>query len=254
MLKEQRISIILDELKRKGFVSMEDVARQARTSLSTVRRDMEELEARNALARVRGGAVRQKIATSYELPYMERQDLFSEEKKRIAKAAHDMVNVNETLFLDSGTTVNEFAKLLHDIDSLYVATNDLQTATDLSVYDNVELMVLGGKVRKKHYSINGYFAESMVGQIHADKAFIGADAIDFKIGFMNFSTEDVHIKQMMMEASQQVIVLCDHSKFNRIAFVNICTFRDVDLLITGKEASPDSLQMLDKQRVKYLVV
>ena len=254
MIKEQRINIIMDEINRKGYLSMEDIAKKINVSVSTIRRDIKELETKVALERVRGGAVKNRVATSYEPPFAERLDLFNEEKQRIAKAAHDMVQENETLFLDSGTTVLELAKLLNDVGQLYAATNDLMIATALSAYNNVDLMVLGGKVRKKHHSITGYFAESMLSQIHADKAFIGADGIDFNIGVMNFSTEEVQVKQMMMQASQQVIVLCDHSKFDRIAFVNVCAFKDIDLLITGKEADPAYLQKLSKLRVKCITV
>jgi DeoR/GlpR family transcriptional regulator of sugar metabolism len=180
--------------------------------------------------------------------------MFYDEKCRIAKAAHSLINPNETLLLSGGTTIHEFSKTLHDIDSLYIATNDLMSAVELSRFNNVDLMVLGGSLRKNHFSLNGYFTENMISQIHADKAFIGVDAVDFETGFMNFSIEEIPSSKLMIKASREVIVLCDHSKFNRIAFVNICKFEDVDLLITDNQIDNDSLSRLKETGVEVMTV
>lgn len=180
--------------------------------------------------------------------------MFYDEKRRIAQAARSLISPNETLFLSGGTTVNEFSKTLYDISPLYIATNDLMSAVELSHFNNVDLMVLGGSLRKNHFSLNGYFTENMISQIHADKAFIGVDAVDFDTGFMNFSVEEIQPNKMMIKASREVIILCDHSKFNKVAFVNICKFEDVDLVITDKSASGETLERLKELNVEVMVV
>lgn len=254
MLKEQRIEIIMSRLSETGIVSIDELAEIMDTSRSTIRRDIEELEEQRALRKIRGGAVASKIATSYEPPFRVRQDMFYDEKQRIAAAARQLVNANETLLLGGGTSVHEFAKTLSDITPLYIATNDLMSAMELSAFSNVDLMVLGGSLRHNHFSLNGYFTEMMVGQIHADKAFIGVDAVDFNIGFMNFSADEIQTNRMLLKAANETIVLCDHSKFNKIAFVNTCSFDDVDIVITGKEVSPDNVRILEEQGVKVITV
>ena len=254
MLKEQRISIMMEELSRNGIISIEDLSKKMDASQSTIRRDIEELEAQNTVRRIRGGAVSCKPTASYEPPYSARQDMFYDEKRRIAQAARSLINANETLFLSSGTTVNEFSKTLHDISPLYIATNDLNSAVELSHFNNVDLMVLGGSLRKNHFSLNGYFTENMISQIHADKAFIGVDAVDFDTGFMNFSIEEISPNKLMIKASREVIILCDHSKFNKVAFVNICKFEDVDLVITDNKASRDTLSRLKEMGIEVMTV
>jgi DeoR/GlpR family transcriptional regulator of sugar metabolism len=254
MLKEQRIGIVLEELSRYGIISIENLARKMDVSHSTVRRDIEELEAQNTLRRIRGGAVACKPSASYEPPFSARQDMYYDEKCRIAKAAHSLISPNETLLLSGGTTIHEFSKTLHDIASLHIATNDLMSAVELSRFNNVDLMVLGGSLRKNHFSLNGYFTENMISQIHADKAFIGVDAVDFEAGYMNFSIEEISGSKLMIKASREVIVLCDHSKFNKIAFVNICKFEDVDLLITDNQIGADSLLRLKELGVEVMTV
>lgn len=254
MLKVQRMELIQNELRAHGVVSIEDLAESLGISRSTIRRDLYELELQNSLKRVRGGAMFTNANTSHEPPFDVRQDMFLEEKGRIAAAARSLVNENETLFLDSGTTVYEFAKTLNDFNQLYIATNDLMSAMVLSRFPNVDLMVLGGTLRWNHFSLNGYFTETMIEQIHADKAFIGVDAVDLNIGFMNFSTEEVKSKKMMIEAAYERIVLCDHSKFERIAFVNICHFKDINMIITGNEANPEIIERLNNIGISVMTV
>lgn len=164
------------------------------------------------------------------------------------------MNPTETLILAGGTTVHEFSKTLSDISPLYVATSDLMSAIDMAAFSNLELIVLGGSVRRNHYCLTGYFAESTIQQIHADKAFLGVDAIDFNIGLMNFSPEDIAVNKLIIKASAQVIVLCDHTKFDSIAFANICPFEDVDILITGHEVASEHVQRLREMDIEVILV
>ena len=254
MLREQRIEIILGDLSRDGIISIETLAEKINVSQSTIRRDIEDLEAKRSLKRIRGGAIASKAATSFEPPFSARQDMLLDEKRRIAEAAHSLIDSKETLFISSGTTLYEFSKTLHDIPQLYIATNDLMSALALSSYNNVNLMVLGGSLRHNHLSINGYFTDNMINQIHADKAFIGIDAVDLNSGFMNFSMEEIPSNKNMMKAAKETIVLCDHSKFSKVAFVNICQFSDVDLVITDKGTDSKYIDKIKESGTKVIVV
>lgn len=246
--------MIASEIKKTGIVSIDELTSRLNTSRSTICRDLLDMEKENALKRIRGGAVAHKPRTGYEPPFEVRQDFFLEEKQRIANAAASFLQPNETWLLDSGTTVYELAKVLRNKSDLYVATNDLNSAVLLAQNNDIELTVFGGLLRKHHYSLNGYFTESMIKQIHADKVFLGVDAVDFNIGYMNFSVEEMQTKKLMIQAANEVIVLCDHSKFEKVAFVNICHFDEVDLVITGKEIAPNILSRLVDMGVKVMTV
>lgn len=258
MLKEQRFAIILSELNRKNSVTIDELIALTHSSKSTIHRDIEELQGTDSLHRVRGGIIKPlalSVATSeHEPPFLVRQDMYLEEKQRIAAAAHSLVKPKETLFLGGGTTIYEFAKTLFDIEPLYIATNDLKSAIALAEYRNIDLNVLGGNLRQSHYSMNGYFTENMISQMHADKAFIGVDAVDFNVGYMNFSTPEIQTNKLMMQRSLQTFILCDHSKFESVAFVNICKLQDIDLLITGKELSPSYLKRLQDLDINVMTV
>lgn len=254
MLKEQRINRITDEIKKRGIVSVDDLVKSLDASRSTIHRDLLDLEALNMLKCIRGGAVAISPKTSYEPPFDVRQDCFLDEKERIAAAAFKLIQENETIILDSGTTVYELAKLIKGSQRLYIATNDLKSAMTLSSVQNIDLMVLGGSLRQSHYSIHGVFTENMLSQIHADKVFLGVDAVDLNIGFMNFSVDEINTKRLMIKASHKVIVLCDHSKIESVAFANICPLEDVHLFITGKEIGKEILAQLEERGLNVMTV
>jgi len=254
MIREQRISQIKAALKQDGIISVHELTKSLGVSRSTVLRDLHDLEKNNELRCTRGGAVAIKHKTSYEPPFNVRKDYYADEKKRIVTAAMTLIQEKETLLLDSGTTVYALAQELKDSKNLYIATNDLNSAMILAGNPDISLIVLGGTLRNSHYSLNGYFTEGMISQIHADKVFLGVDAVDFNIGFMNFSIDEIQTKRLMIQASHEVIVLCDHSKFESVAFTNICSFKDVDLIITGKEIDKTILEKLKECDVRVMTV
>jgi len=254
IIREQRIEKIISEIKRRGVVSTDELTKELHVSRSTIHRDLCDLEEANELKCIRGGAVALTPKTSYEPSFDVRKDMFLDEKKRIAAAALSLVQENETLILDSGTTVYEVAKALTGFKKLYIATNDLKSALALSVNHDISLIVLGGSLRNSYYSLNGIFTENIITQIHADKVFLGVDAVDLGIGFTNYSVDEINVKRLMIQASHQVIVLCDHSKFESIAFANICHFSDVDMIITGKEIDKRILRRLEEKEIKVMVV
>lgn len=257
MLKEMRQELICNELNKSGVVSIDKLTRQLNASRSTIRRDIYELGENNLLKPIRGGAITLSNKTDHpvaqEPSFIERSNNDRDEKTRIAHAARKLISPNETLILAGGTTVNELCKTLNDCDPLYVVATDMMNAMQIASFPNIDLIVLGGSVRKKHYNMIGYFAESMISQIHADKAFLGVDAVDFKLGFMNFSSEEIAVNKLIIKASTQNIVLCDHTKFNAIALANICSFSDVDTVITGVETDPKHVAFLEEKGIRVIL-
>ena len=252
MIREQRISHIQQELQHKGIVSIAELTKALKTSRSTIRRDLCDLEEQHALKCIRGGAVALSKQTAYEPSFTARQDLFVDEKRRIAERAMEFVLENTTILLDSGTTVYEMAKHLAHAKHLNIATNDLNSAMALSMNPDITLFVLGGTLRTSHYSMNGMFTEEMIRQIHADIAFLSVDAVDIETGLMSFSMEEMPTKRLMIHSAQRTVVLCDHSKFESVAFVNICPISDIDVIITGREADPQVLAKLEELGITVL--
>lgn len=253
MLQVERYERILGMLAGHDHITIEQIVDTLSVSRSTALRDLQSLEESRKLIRIRGGAVSIKAGTSHELPIEFRRDSHLEEKRRIAAAALNYIHDRYTVLLDSGTTILELAKLLSGFQSLMVATYDLFIVNVLADIPNIDLVVTGGVLRKKYNTLVGYFTEEIINQIHADIFFMGVDAIDMDHGCMNYSIEEIAIKKALIKSAKKVVVLCDHTKFENIAFMNTCRLSDIDMIITDNAVSPENLEMLRDQGVEVLV-
>jgi DeoR/GlpR family transcriptional regulator of sugar metabolism len=237
ILPAERLQLVIEVVNESKVVTIEDLCGRLNVSKATVRRDLKELEQKNKLIRTHGGALA--ISEQHEPPFLIRKSWHIEEKRRIAEAAYRLIKPGEAVILDSGTTAFELAKKLAMIENITVVTNDIIIAMELSTNKNIDLIVIGGKLRKDFYTLTGIFAETVLKNIRVDKYFIGADAVDLEFGLMNYNTEEIPIKKLMIAAAKEKIALCDHSKFESVALANICPLAAIDKIITGQELNPD---------------
>ena len=189
-----------------------------------------------------------------EATLSQRSTQFTAEKQRIAREASEMIHKKDTIYLDSGTTNREMIPYLLEMDQIQVITNDLLIAVDLTKNANIEVLVVGGLVRKDFYNLLGYMAESFMQEIRCDIAFLNVDAVDITRGYMNSNMEEVAMKKSVIQAAKYNVVLCDHSKFETVAFMSICDFGSVDLLITDSGIAPEMVQMLQAKKAKIKLV
>lgn len=254
IIQTERWQTIKSLLDFSGFVTISELMNACSSSKSTIHRDIDELENAGLLQRVRGGAISVRKSLTAEPPHSLRSDSNNDEKRRIARAALDFIRPRDTILLDAGTTVCEFAKLLINYNNLMVATNDVITAYNLSFNSNIDLIVVGGLIRHNHHSVVGSFAEQMINNLHADTFFLGADAVDFNHGCMCYSMEEMQIKQAMLHAANTTVLLCDHTKFESVAFVNICHLRDIHTIITGRELGAQYTELIKQHDINLVLV
>jgi DeoR/GlpR family transcriptional regulator of sugar metabolism len=254
ILQPERLQLILSLCDTHGFVTNAQLMDACNASKSTIHRDLEELEKDKLLTRTRGGAVSLKKGTTYEPPLLLRRVTFAEEKQRIANEAMRYIHVRDTVLLDSGTTIHELGKLLVKFKNLMVATNDVNIAYDLSFNPDIDLIVTGGIVRKGCHTLVGCFGESIIEQLHADRIFLSVDAVDINHGCMCYSVDEMQIKRAMLHAAKEVILLCDHSKFETVAFVNVCKLSAVDIIITGKDLDEKYVSQIKLMNIELIQV
>ena len=260
MIKAERFKKVISLVEEKQFVSVKDLMQKTGITKSTLRRDLFELESQGRVIRTRGGvaskdSVSSNNKTSNEPSFFIRQTTNKEEKERIAGAAMQFIHEGDTILIDAGTTTFELGLRIEEYDkNLMVATNDLFTSVEISKNDNLEIIVIGGKVRKNNYSTVGYFSDRIISEMHADVAFLSADAVDLKHGLMAYSLDEVTGKKGMIESAREVVLLCDHTKFSTIAFVTICSIADVDHIITGSELDPEVVSILREKGVDVILV
>ncbi len=232
MLPAKRHENILKYVNKYKTGSVDDLSNLLHVSKITVRRDLDELSAKGLLLRTHGGAISVYSYLAVEIPSTEKSSLFIEEKRRMGKAAADLINDDDIIVLDSGTTTFEIAKNLHN--QVTVITNDLKIAMELSLKDFVTLYITGGLVENNLFSTIGKSTENFFNEFHADKSFLGADAISLKYGITNRTVSQVPIKRSIAMSGALKIVVADHSKFEKEVFVNVGLLDEIDVIITDK--------------------
>lgn len=235
MLQIERLEKIKEYLAKNEFADIKKLSDLLGVSTATVRRALKRLETEKIVDLTRGGATLAKKGSLYEYPYLVKRQMNAEEKRRIAREAVHRIGSNQSVFLDSSSTVYEMTRYLTGLHDITVATNDVLVAAALTNAENISVSVIGGSLRKHYYTLTGYFSETIMKDLCFDHAFIGIDTISLKGGMMITNIEEVAIKRKIINASSEVVVVCDHSKFEQESFLNVCGFGEVDLIITGKE-------------------
>ncbi|WP_252131086.1 DeoR/GlpR family DNA-binding transcription regulator [Clostridium caldaquaticum] len=233
MFAEVRQEKIVELLKQKSSIKVNELAEIFNVSESTIRRDLQDMEVKGLLMRTHGGAVEAK-KTSFEPTFKEKEDKKHEEKTTIAKIAASMIEDEDIIILDSGTTTLEIAKSI-EAKNITVVTNSIDIASVLSNRDDVELIVTGGILRKNTRAMVGHTGEVTLKNFRVDKAFIGANGISLEEGITTPNFTEAQIKKAMMNVANKVFIVADSSKFNQVSFSVICSIRAVTAIITNND-------------------
>ncbi len=244
MLPAGRRKAILEVLAKKGFVTVAELGQMFSVSEMTVRRDLAALKEEGLLQRTYGGAVGTDLAF-FEVSLNAKMGQFTEQKRRIGRAAAEMVRDGDILLLDSGSTTFEVAKHLKD-RRVTVVTNALNIASELSDCRQIELLVVGGLFRWGAMSLVGPQAESFLREVRVDKLFLGVEGVDVHGGLTVPDTIEAHTKRAMIRSAKQTIVVADHSKLGRNTLTTIAPLSEASVLITGEEADPEIVERLSR--------
>lgn len=251
MTPHPRQTQILELVRRRGFVSIEDLAGRFRVTPQTIRRDINELCRRALLRRYHGGAG---LPSSVEnLAYTTRQVLCLDEKRRIARALAARIPDRASLFINIGTTTEEVARALMEHDGLRVITNNLNVAYIMSANQGFEVIVAGGAVRARDRGIIGAATLDAIRQFKVDYGIVGISAIDADGTLLDFDYREVRVAQAIIENSRCVYMAADHTKFGRSAMVRLGRMAQVDSLFTDRDPPPAMREMLAAAEVRVVV-
>lgn len=251
--KERRAQI-LQELKTVSEVSVSKLSLKFNVSEVTLRKDLNELKRRNLLTRVRGGAIRlPEIGLGEDIAIHEKQLYNFKEKRAIGKLAATLINENDTIILDSGTTTLEIAKNLHAIKKLTIITNAINIAVELSNYKRFSVILLGGHLRESSHSTVGPLAESNLKVFYCDKLFLGVDSFNMEQGVSTPNIEEANINQTMMTMSNETIAVFDSTKFNKRSFAFIAPINKINTVVTDRGIPSDIKSQLKKMDIKLFI-
>ncbi|WP_261132307.1 DeoR/GlpR family DNA-binding transcription regulator [Bacillus sp. Marseille-Q3570] len=218
MLTTKRHEIILALLKKQKTASIHELSEHTGASISTIRRDLERLEQDEKLKRVHGGA--SNIHNHrYEPQLAEKQTLNESAKALIGKAAADIVENGDCIFIDAGTTTKQILTHLEN-KNVVVVTNAFHFVDPL-IEIGLEVHLTGGRVKSKTGALIGGQAEDTLKAFRYDKCFIGMNGIHSKHGFTTPDPEEARIKRLALELSKQPHVVVDDSKFQEVSFSKV---------------------------------
>ena len=228
-MDNQRHQIILNELDKKGNVTVASLVELTGASESSIRRDLVELDHQGFLKRVHGGATLiPKVTQTIEDPLGKRQLLNADEKKKIAKYAAGMIEANDVVYLDAGSSTLELIEYLDQKEAHYI-TNGLMQAQQLTL-KGFHVVCLGGEVRNITGACVGANTMKSLSRYHFSKGFFGTNGIDLMNGFTTPDSEEAAIKELAMERCQMSYILSDHSKFNKVYHVTFGQINDAVII------------------------
>lgn len=248
----ERRSIIIKELDIAGKVNVSDLSKAFGVSEVTIRNDLAQLEKKNVLIRARGGALKiDPVGIDYHISKKDKINIKA--KQSIGIKAAGMVNEGDTIMIDSGSTSMEFVRNLSDREELTVITNALNIASQLSKNNKILVIMPGGFLRNKSFSLIGTAAEKNIRNYYCDKLFLGVDGFDVNYGLSTPNIEEAHFNSAMIEMSNQIIVLADSSKINKRSLGFICPISKIDVLVTDSGIDNEQKTILENNGVKVIV-
>lgn len=216
----------------------------------TIRRDLEKLEKEGIVTRTYGGAILNSH-TNEDLPFTTRNATNSESKQQIASKALNLINDGDTLMIDPSSTSLELMKLLHQRKNLTIITSSIHILHEF-LNTGMQIISTGGTLRPRSMSLVGTNAEDIVKKYNVDKVVLSCKALALGKGIMDSNEAECELKKAMLRQASKVLLLADHTKFDRTAFVKLMDFEDVDVLITDREPEAPWLDMLKEKDIEVL--
>ena len=239
MLAVERQQKILAIIRDRKSVTLEALSAALNVSGSTVRRDLEQLEGTGDIQRTHGGAIFSGVTDPTARPYAfdARLKYNVEAKRRIGRAATQLVRPGQTILLDGGTTVFYFAEILRGMH-VQLVTNSLAIANLYVADESAEVILTGGIVYPRYGVLLGPITEHAISTIHTQTLFLSAAGIRDGQAY-NQNALLVQTEEKMIRQSQQVVMLIDSGKFGQQALSRLCGLDEVDVIVTDAEPRPE---------------
>ena len=229
MLTEERFAKILSILESMGSVTVQQLMTELNASESTIRRDLNALDANGQLTKVHGGAILKTMAYSTKDDnVVSRKEKNRDAKNKIAKYAAEQIAPGDFVYLDAGTTTGYMLEFFCDKD-VTVVTNAVAHAQRLAKA-GVKVRLVGGELKSSTEAVVGSEAMQTLRKYHFTKGFFGTNGVTKKAGFTTPDANEAMVKKTAIEQCQKKYVLCDHSKFGEVSSVTFLAFTGADVI------------------------
>jgi DeoR family transcriptional regulator of aga operon len=249
----ERHQFILSKIQAENTLDVQELCKELNVSSVTIRKDLKLLEDKNLLYRTHGGATLKNPYTA-DRPINEKELLQASEKMKMGQLAASLIEDDDSIIIASGTSVLAMARSIVPKGTLTVITSALNVALELIQKNNIEVIQLGGVLRKSSSSVTGPYAQNVLSSIFCSKLFLGVDGIDLEFGLTTTKASEAQLNRQMIDASQKIIVLADSTKFGRRGFGRICSIEQVDHIITDSGINQQTIEALERLGINLTII
>jgi len=257
MLGFERKAEIADLLEHAGRIDVASLSERFDVCKETIRRDLRGLEKEGMIKRAHGGAVLDLTSSKAhpEFPVSVREIQRQEEKLAICKVAASFIQPGDTVFMDNSSTTLYLLRFIPRDIEVCIVTNSLKLLLEAARVQNPQLrfICLGGDFKESNMSFSGAIPQRIGREYFPSKAFMSCASISGKYMLTDSSADEVDVKRLMIEHSQEVVILADHTKFKRMGQVFLGDFSAVDRIVTDTKTELQSLDYLEKYDLKLVV-
>ncbi|MBP2660385.1 MAG: DeoR family transcriptional regulator [Firmicutes bacterium] len=251
MLPKKRLDLIKQIITNDKKVFVSKLSEKFNVTEETIRKDLQKLELDGVVTRTHGGAVLNFEKTAEGINFYKRMGINAEAKTDIAIKAASCIKNRLTIGVDSSSTAMGVVKLIKDRQEVTILTNSAEALRELA-QSNLKVLSTGGFLNKSSLSLQGPVAKNTMKSYHADVALISCKGMDKDKGIFDSDEAEVELKQLLIQQASMVILLVDHTKFDKTAFVKLMDFEEVDLLITDKEPGKEWLDLLQSNEIEVV--
>ncbi|MBP1990331.1 DeoR/GlpR family DNA-binding transcription regulator [Paenibacillus eucommiae] len=250
---EERREKIIELVTQKTKVKVLELSKMFGISEVTIRNDLSELENKGFLERTHGGAISTN-KSYYNMSLKDRAITNTEEKRKIAAAAAAMISDGDTVMMNSGTTTLFTVRELAHVKNLMIVTNSVSIAQEVSLYNNMKVILLGGYFDAQYQFTYGDDTIHQLNRYKADKLILAVDGFSPESGVTTYHHLEVEVNKQMMARVNKKIVVADYSKIGRTSFVYIDQIESIDTLITDQKANAEEVQEIINHNVEVKLV
>ncbi|EDS77718.1 DNA-binding protein [Clostridium novyi A str. 4552] len=251
-MKSHRIKEIENYILQNEHASIDTLCSLFNVSKNTIRRDITVLEQKGIIKKVYGG-ITLNNEEKLTVPFEQREVKYKEEKYLIAKSASELVEDNDIIFIDSGTTTVHMIPFLNDKKNLTIITNNLNILMKALPYSNVDILSTGGTLFRETNSLIGIEASNFLKNYNISKAFMATTGFSIEKGVTNSSNFEYDVKKTVVENSSNVILLADHSKLDTASLKTYCNLEDIDCFITDKLPPKQYVKFFEDNSINLII-
>ncbi|SDW43983.1 DeoR/GlpR family DNA-binding transcription regulator [Paenibacillus sp. CF384] len=255
LASEERKKRVLELLVIQGKVQVNELAQKFEVTTETIRRDLDDLEKDGKLKKVYGGAV--KVQADFEPAYHEREVIHAEEKRKIGMLAANLIQNDDVIVIDEGSTAMQILHHLADKRNLTILVCSIPTLILLVDYQkrglfDGRMIFIGGEVNSKHMRVSGPIAEKVMEDFYVHKSFLSVDGVSLENGITSYDFERALFTRKLIRCSETSIVVADSSKIGKRTVAKIADLTDIHCIVSDNEPPAGWKGSLEEMGVSWL--